>query len=161
MLRFLRAGFTAALLQLAAVTALTAVVFPLRGLCVEISTPGSGPDISRISTPRLLVFAYLAIAAGVAMTNNRSIGLTTKHIRRASRKMAPMMPGRASQFLLAQSGFAAVLFAVVALRPPPDILVDAARTLGCDGAAQLVWAGVMSTAAACFGATTQAAFRAR
>jgi hypothetical protein len=99
------------------------------------------------------------IRCGIFLTSDRSIGLTAKRIRHASRLMRFVPPGHTLRTLVAQFGIAAVVFAVFALRTPPESLIEGSRYFGCAGAASIAWAGIMSIGVACFGASAHAALK--
>lgn len=116
-------------------------------------------EVSWISLSQLLIWTYLLFAAGFALTSDRSIDLTAKRIRHASRLMRFVPPGYASRTLVAQLGIAAVAFAVFALRMPPEPLMEGSRYFGWAGAVAIGWAGIMSIGVACFGASAHAALK--
>jgi hypothetical protein len=97
------------------------------------------------------------IRCGIFLTSDRSIGLTAKRIRHASRLMRFVPPGHTLRTLVAQFGIAAVVFAVFALRTPPESLIEDSRYFCCAGAASIAWAGILSIGVACFGASAHAA----
>jgi hypothetical protein len=162
MLRLLQAGLVVAGRQLVAVLVITLLASLLTShnfAVQEASSMSSGTESSRIFLSQLLIWAYLLFAVGFALTGDRSIDLTAKRIRHASRLMRFVPPGHASRTLVAQFGIAAVVFAVFALRTPPDSLIEGSRYFGCAGVASIAWAGIMSIGVACFGASAHAALK--
>jgi hypothetical protein len=101
-------------------------------------------------------WAYLLTAIGLVLTQNHRFDLTAKRIHRATRLLGEQHPSRA---LASRLTIAAVLFACLALRPPPQLLIDLCHDAGYLPAAPAVWAGTMTTAVAFFGATAHAAIR--
>jgi hypothetical protein len=159
MRRLFRAGFVAALAQILAVAAATvAVTIALRcGLVI----PASGAAESELqSAVRLLLWIDLLLAVGIALTRNRFIDQTSARIREAARRFYPPAPDRACKALFVQLGAASAGFAVLALRPPPGLLIEAADTWGWGPAVMLMWPGVISVGVAAFGANAHAARRA-
>lgn len=159
MRRLFHAGFVAAWGQILAVTAATvAVTISLRcGLVI----PASGSAESELqSAARLLLWIDLLLAVGIALTRNRFIDETSGRIREAARRFYPPAPDRACKALFIQLGATSAGLAVLALRPPPGLLIEAADTWGWGPAAMLIWPGVMSVGVAAFGANAHAAGRA-
>ena len=159
MRRLFHAGFVAASAQILAVTAATvAVTIALRcGLVI----PASGAAESELqSVVRLLRWIDLLLAIGIALTRNRFIDETAGRIREAARRFYPPAPDRACKALFIQLGATSVGLAVLALRPPPGLLIEAADTWGWGAAVMLIWPGVMSVGVAAFGANAHAAGRA-
>lgn len=162
MLRFLRAGLVAASRQVVAVLVITFLVSLLTShnfTGQEAPAMSSGAQSYRISVSQLLTWTYLLFAVGFVLTYDRSIDLTAKRIRHASRLVRNVPPGYASRTLVAQFGVAAVFFAAMALRAPPQLLVDGSRYLGCADGAVIGWAGAMSVGVACFGASAHSALK--
>jgi hypothetical protein len=126
------------------------------------ASSGVGPafDSQFASISPLLTWIYLLTALGVALTSNRFVDFTTARIRGASRLMRPTEPDHATKTLLVQLWLAAIGFAVLALRSPPDSFVEAGRYYGFTCAASIAWPGIMSIGAASFGASAQAAKKA-
>ena len=159
MRRLFHAGFVAASAQILAVTAATvAITIALRcGLVI----PSSGAAESELqSVVRLLGWIDLLLAIGIALTRNRFIDETAGRIREAARRFYPPAPDHACQALFIQLAATSAGLAVLALRPPPGLLVEAADTWGWGAAAMLIWPGVMSVGVAAFGANAHAAGRA-
>jgi hypothetical protein len=159
MRRLFHAGFVAASGQILAVAAATvAVTIALRcGLVI----PASGAAESELqSAARLLLWIDLFLAVGIALTRNRFIDETAGRIREAARRFYPPAPDRACKALFIQLGATSAGLAVLALRPPPGLLIEAADTWGWGPAVMLIWPGVMSVGVAAFGANAHAAGRA-
>lgn len=159
MLRLFQAGLVAAFSQFIAVGLATLVVSlsARHGLIAPASSDiGPAFDSQSASISPLLTWIYLLTALGVALTSNRFVDFTTARIRGASRLMRPPEPDHATKTLLVQLWLAAIGFAILALRSPPDSFIEAGRYLGCTGAALIVWPGMMSIGAAGFGANAQA-----
>jgi hypothetical protein len=159
MRRLFHAGFVAALAQIMAIAAATvAVTIALRcGLVI----PASGAAESELqSVVRLLRWVDLFLAVGIALTQNRFIDETAERIREAARGFYPHVPDRACKALFIQLSVASAGLAVLALRPPPGLLIEAADTGGWGAAVMLIWPGVMSVGVAAFGANAHAARRA-
>ena len=72
----------------------------------------------------------------------------------------PPAPDRACKALFVQLWTTSAGLAVLALRPPPGLLIEAADTWGWGAAVLLKWPGVMSVGVAAFGANAHAAGRA-
>lgn len=159
MQRLFQAGFVAALAQILAVVAATAVV--TIALRCGLVTPASGGAESELqSAVRLLLWIDLFLAIGIALTRNRFIDETARRIREAARRFYPPAPDRACKALFAQLGAASAGLAVLAFRPPPGLLIEAADRWGWGGAVLLMWPGVMSVGVAAFGANAHATGRA-
>jgi hypothetical protein len=157
MLRFLEAGFIAGARQLLAVILVTwAVLLAVseKVLLENVSVLGSEPELWP-SVPVLLTWTYLLTAVGFALTEDHRLDLTAKRIRHATH----LLGGDSSHALASQLTIAAVLFAYLALRPPPLLLIDLCQYAGYLLAAPVVWAGIMTTAVAFFGASAHAAMR--
>ena len=162
MLRLLQAGLVAAGRQLVAVLVITFLASLLTShdfAVQDASAMNSGTEGSLISLSQLLIWTYLLFAVGFTLTSDRWIGLTAKHIRHASRLMRFLPSGHASRTLVTQFSIAAVVFAIFALRAPPELLIEGSRYFGCAGAASIAWAGIMSIGVACFGASVHAALK--
>jgi hypothetical protein len=158
MLRFLEAGFIAGARQLLAVILITSAVFLAvseRALLESVSVSVSEPELWP-SVPVLLTWTYLLTAIGLALTEDHHLDLTAKRIRHATHLLGEEHPSKA---LASQLTIAAVLFACLALRPPPQLLIDLCQYAGYLLAAPVVWAGIMTTAVAFFGASAHAAMR--
>jgi hypothetical protein len=159
MRRLFCAGFVAASAQILAVAVATvAVTIALRrGLVVS----ASGAAESELqSAVRLLLWIDLLLAVGIALTRNRFIDETAARIREAARRFYPAAPDRACKALFVQLWAASAGLAVLALRPPAGLLIEAAGTRGWGAAVMLIWPGVMSVGVAAFGANAHAASRA-
>jgi hypothetical protein len=155
-LRFLEAGFIAGGRQLLAVILITLAVFLAASEKVEsVSVLVRNPELWP-SAPVFLTWAYLLTAIGLALTENHRLDLTAKRIRRATYLLGEEHPSKA---LAIQLIIAAVLFAYFGLRPPPQLLTDLCHDAGYLLAAPIVWAGMMTTAVAFFGASAHAAMR--
>ena len=159
MRRLFRAGLVAASAQILAVAVATvAVTIALRrGLVI----PASGAAESELqSAVRLLPWIDLVLAVGIALTRNRFVDETAGRIREAAQRFYPPAPDRACKALFVQLWATSAGLAVLALRPPPGLSMQAADTWGWGAAAMLIWPGVMSVGVAAFGANAHAARRA-
>ena len=160
MLRLFRAGLVAAFIQcIAAGTVTLALFLAVQHDLILPASPHIGVDAESElnSLLPLLRWIYLLIALGVALTSDRFVDFTAARIRLASRLMRPTVPDHATKSLLTQLTLASFGFAVLALRPPPDLLIVATRYFGSGWVAAAGWSGMMSAAAAGFGANAQAA----
>lgn len=159
MLQLLQAGLIAARRQLGAVLIGTLFVslLALHGFIVQ---DDSGTETCWISDSSFLVWAYLLVATGLSLTRGRSVYLTAERICRASYLMRLARPEYALVTLVLQLGLSAFMFAMFALRTPPEPLIQAASYFGCVSAASIIWAAAMSIGVACFGASTHAVLRA-
>ena len=158
-----QAGLAAAFIQFIAAGTVTFIVFlTVQQELIVLAPPNIDGDVeSKMdSLLPLLRWIYLLIALGVALTGDRFIDFTAARIRLASRLMRPIEPDHATKSLLTQLTLASVGMAVLALRPPPDLLIATARYLGSAWIASAAWSGMMSAAVAGFGANAQAARRA-
>jgi hypothetical protein len=160
MARLFQAGLVGSILQLAAVGLATCLVIWLKWHG-SVASSELGAELLAKAGDLLAVlpWVYLVIASGAAMTASRFIDLTALRIRHASRLMHPIEPDRASRTLLTQLAITAVAFAVMTVRPPPDLLVQAFESLGHPHAASLAWSAIMSIGAASFGANAHATTR--
>lgn len=160
MLCFLQAGLVAASRQLIAVVVVTlgASLLASHNL-IDQKALASGIDGESFwtSASTLLIWAYLLIAAGLALTSNRYVDLTAERIRRASRLVRLVGERGAAKMLAFQFGLSAVMFATFALRTPPEFLLEAGRYFGHTCVASIAWSGTMSIGVACFGAIAHAA----
>lgn len=128
-----QAGLAAAFIQfIAAGTVPFAVFLTVQQELIVLAPPNIDGDVeSKMdSLLPLLRWIYLLIALGVALTGDRFIDFTAARIRLASRLMRPIEPDHATKSLLTQVTLASVGMAILALRPPPDLLIAAARYLG-------------------------------
>jgi hypothetical protein len=159
MRRLFCAGLVGALAQiLAATAAAVAVTIALRCGLVIPATGAAGSELQ--SAVGLLLWIDLFLAVGIALTRNRFIDETAGRIREAARRFYPPAPDRACKALFIQLGATSAGLAVLALRPPPGLLIEAADTWGWGPAVMLIWPGVMSVGVAAFGANAHAAGRA-
>ena len=160
MLRLFRAGLVAAFIQcIAAGTVTLAFFLAVQHDLILPASPHIVVDAESElnSLLPLLRWIYLLIALGVALTSSQFVDFTVARIRLASRLMRPTVPDHATKSLLTQLTLASFGFAVLALRPPPDLLIVATRYFGSEWVAAAGWSGMMSAAAAGFGANAQAA----
>ena len=163
MLRLFQAGLVAACIQFIAVGLATLFAFlSVRNELIvsALSCGGSDFDSPLTSIFPLLIWVYLLTALGVALTSGRSVDFTAARIRRSSRLMRPTEPDYGAKTLLVLLWLAAIGFAILALRPPPDSFIEAGRYFGFTCAAWIAWSGMMSIGAASFGANAQAARKA-
>lgn len=159
-IRLFLAGLVAACAQLMAVALAMFLVFlaahagliarTLAQICPNIAASPS-------SVSPLLTWVFLLTAVGIALTSGRFVDFTAAHIRRASRLMRPIEPDHATKALLVQLWLTAVGFAILTLRPPPDVWIEVAHNFGGACAASIVWSGLMSIGVASFGANAHAA----
>ena len=154
MLRLFRAGLVAGALQLAAAGVTTAIVL----LFAENKTL---PSVDLQSISALLVWLYLLTSLGIVFTSADFVKVTARRISRASRSMSPTQPRNVTEALMVQLWFAAIGFAILELRSPPEPLIAVSDYFfGSRDAASSVWSGVMSIGVAAFGANAEAARRA-
>lgn len=157
MLRLLEAGLIAGMRQLLAIILITSIAFLASEKIMFESASGflSHLEISRSASP-VVTWTFLLTAVGFAFTQNRTLMLTAKRIRHATR----LLGGEHKSVSLAgQLVIATLVFALLALRPPPSFLIDACQYAGCLPATPVVWTGMMTTAVAFFGASAHAAIR--
>ena len=159
MRRLFRAGLIAASAQVIAVVAATAAVTIAFRYGLVIPASGAAESEPQ-SAPRLLLWSDLLLAFGIALTRNRFVDETAVRIREAARRFYPPAPDHACKTVFVQLWVASAVLAVLALRPPPGLLIEAADTLGWSAAAMLIWPGVISVGVAAFGANAHAAGRA-
>jgi hypothetical protein len=105
----------------------------------------------------LLPLIYVVLAAGVALTKDRYLKLTTTRIRYASRLMSSSEPERAAGTIAICLLFASIGCASFALQPPPASLVSMNWHLGAHVTAPILWSALMSICVASFGANAHAA----
>jgi hypothetical protein len=160
MIRLFQAGLVAACAQLVAVALATFLVFlAAHSGLIAPALPAICSDAEPLSAsvPPLLTWIFLLTAIGIALTSGRFVDFTAAHIRRASRLMRPVEPDHATKALLVQLWLAAIGFAILTLRPPPDVWIEVAHNFGGACAASIVWSGLMSIGVASFGANAHAA----
>ena len=162
MLRLIQAGLLAGSLQAIIVAAATIVVahfFECGQLVPAPTTVGSTEPL----VGGLLLFvtlSELATAVGLALTANRFVDESAARLRQASQRLYSAASEYAVKALLVQLCIASAGFAALALRSPPDLLLEAAGALECRAAAALVWPGLMSIGVAAFGANAHSAAKA-
>src|SRR5215212_5130942 len=152
MFRFLRAGLVAGTRQLVAVIVITSIALLVVSEKVSFEVPSEFPSEPK-SFPAgfiVLAWAYLLTALGFACTQDRTLILTAERVRQATRLRSG---GRGPKVLASQLIIAAILFATLALRPPPQFLIDMCQHAGYLAAAAAVWAGTLTTGVAFFGAS--------
>lgn len=157
MARLFQAGLVASILQLVGIAVVTPLVIWLGRHGLTMSLEVSAEYDARAASFRILPWAYLVIASGVAMTANRFIDLTALRIGHASRLMNPTEPDQGARTLLVQLSFVAVACAVMTVRLPPDL--SARAFLGHPHTASLAWSAIISVGAAAFGANAHATVR--
>lgn len=163
MVSVFRAGLVAACVQCVATGLLTIVIFSaVRYGWILPENAGIGTDPATDMDPLLpfLRWGYIVIALGVALTNHRIVEFTAARIRLASGLMRRSEPDHATRSLLTQLTVASIGFAVLGLRPAPDLLITIGRHLGGVWLGSVAWSGMMSIGAASFGANAHAASRA-
>ena len=160
MLKLLRAGYVAAIRQIAAVLLIALAVVTL----TKIGVLGVGHPIPRVQTgdQESLLFAYADVLTAIAVisTCDRSSLQTADSIRRASRLMNPADPNRAADILQSLLWIPTAGFAILTLAPPPSVLIEACNCIGLSWVVGISWPGVMSICMAAFGANARAASRA-
>ncbi|PSH61696.1 hypothetical protein CU102_26650 [Phyllobacterium brassicacearum] len=162
-IRLFQAGLVAACAQLMAVALATLLVFlaARSGLIAPtLAEICPNAEASPSSVSPMLTWVYLLTAIGIALTSGRFVDFTAAHIRRASRLMRPVEPDHATKALLVQLWLTAIGFAILVLRPPPHLWIEAGRYFGGACAASIAWSAVMSIGLACFGANAHAARKA-
>lgn len=159
MLKLLRAGYVAAIRQIAAVFLIVLAVVTL----TKIGVLGVGHPIPRVQTvyQESLLFAYADVLTAIAVisTCDRSSLQTADSIRRASRLMNPADPNRAADVLQSLLWIPTAGFAILTLTPP-SVLIEACNCIGLSWVVGISWPGVMSICMAAFGANARAASRA-
>jgi hypothetical protein len=131
-IRLFQAGLVAACAQLMAVALATPLIFlAARRDLITPTLAEICPDAeaSPSSVSPLLTWIYLLTAVGIALTSGRFVDFTAAHIRRASRLMRPIEPDHVTKALLVQLRLTAVGFAILVLRPPPDVWIEMGRNL--------------------------------
>jgi hypothetical protein len=94
-----------------------------------LMTPASGAGESELqSAAPLVLWIDLFLAIGIALTRNRFIDETARRIREAARRSYPLAPDRACKALFVQLWATSAGLAVLALRPPPGLLIEAVDT---------------------------------
>lgn len=163
MLSLFRAGLVAACVQCMATGIVTIAAFS----AVRYGGPIPGtPDLETNTISKLdallplLRWCYFLIALGVALTSHRFVDLTAARIRVASRLMHQAEPDHATKSLLTQLTLASIGFAMLGLRPAPDLWVTIAGHFGCGWLGSAAWSSLMSVGAASLGANAFAARRA-
>jgi hypothetical protein len=160
MLKFLEAGLVAAgrqLVAVAIVTVTTILLAPNKMAVHEASVTGSDAGTSDGSVSPFLPWAYLLTAIGLILITSRSVVMTAERIRYASRLVGPE---KDLKVFVVQLGLSTVIFAIFALRPAPEPLIEIGRYFGYASVVTIVWAGSMTVAMAGLGATAHAAARA-
>jgi hypothetical protein len=153
--RLFQAGFFAGCVQAGIVLVITPlVVLFAQYWDDDSSASGHDPALSVVS---LLPLIYVVFAAGVALTKDRYVTLTSTRIRHASHLMSSSEPDRTAGTLAICLLFASIGCAAFALQPPPAILVSMDWHLGLHAAAPILWSALMSVCMASFGANAHAA----
>jgi hypothetical protein len=162
MWRLFQAGLVAAFIQCVAVSLVTlGILLAAQHELINLAPPDANANAASVLNSILpLLRWYLLIALGVALTSDRFVDFTAAHIRLASRLISPADPDHATNSLLTQLALSSIGFAALALRPPPEPSIAAARSLGFEWLASPAWSGIVSMAAASSGANAQAARRA-
>lgn len=159
MLSLFRAGLVAACIQCMATGIVTLAAFSAVR-CGEIIPIETDPVADLDALLPFLRWCYVVIALGVALTSHRFVGFTAARIRLASQLMHQAEPDYATKSLLTQLTLASIGFAILGLRPAPDLWIATARYLGCGWLGSVAWSSLMSVGAASFGANAHAARRA-
>ena len=162
MSKLLQAGLVAAGRQLVAVVIITLLASRLASVDLLVrgaSTISRGTQNIGILAS-LLLWMYLLVATGLALTKSQSVELTAAWIGHACSRMRLAKPEDALMMLVLQLGISAIAFAIFALRTPPEMLIDAATYLGFGSPVSIIWAATMSVGIAFFGASTHAALKA-
>jgi len=162
MLRLIRAGLVAAGLQLGAVVVVTLLVMlPALDSTTFQSTPSipRTPEIIWSYASPFLIWSYLIVAVGIALSNSKFTFYTAEHIRAAAQH-AHIDREQTLMSLLVCLAIPALLVASFALEPPPVLLVEAVRYFDYNGAAGPVWGAAMSIAVAGLGSMAHAVKRA-
>ena len=99
-----------------------------------------------------LTWLYVLSAVGASLTRTRFVDVTSMQIERASRAMNPVRPDHAARILLVQLAIPAIGCLIVALRPPPGMLIDLCEHMfGVPLLASMIWPGALSVLTAGFG----------
>jgi hypothetical protein len=162
MLRLLHAAFVTASLQLVAIVIVT--------LCVllfaprDMNCPAAPATVEACdswnATSLFLIWTYLLIAIGLALTRNRSIEITANRIRNAFSLTALAGREQTLMSLVVQPIACAIALAVVALQSPPGLVLWAVSHFGPTYAAPIIWGAAMSVGVASAGAVAHAALKA-
>jgi hypothetical protein len=158
MLRLFRAGLVASGCQLGSVVIVTllALLLGSHGIILQSTLATADPESFWIAISPFLIWAYLLIAVGWALTGGQFIERTIVHFR------STFYSGdEALTALVVQLCIPAILLIALALGPPPDSLVEAASYFGNAAIASVVWGATISIAVAFCGATAHAAQKAR
>lgn len=145
MSQLLHAGIIAASRQLAALIVISLILF--------LSAPVN--ETFWLPATPFLTWGYLLMAAGFALTSGQSIDITASRIFRGSYLMQLVDPKHGLKALVAQSGLAAVLLAILGFRAPPYPIIVIVQYFGCGSAASVIW----TVGVACFGASAHAVLR--
>jgi hypothetical protein len=155
-MRALRAGLVAACCQLAALLAVTLIVwfFELHNLLGQETRiiPNEEPFCFQHSS--LLTLTYLIFAIGFSFSESKSASLSADCFRR--RKMSR----EELEAVMVQFGIPAILLAGLAFAPP-DMILDLGGQFATACLIRLGWAAVMSVCVAFCGASAHAAYRAK
>ncbi|MGY3615450.1 hypothetical protein [Bradyrhizobium sp. USDA 10063] len=143
-----QAGLVAGCVQVAVILVVTPLVISYAS--------GTGDDRA-FPVVASLRSIYLLLAAGVALTKHRYVGLTSARIRHASRLASPSEPERTAGTLAICLLVAAFGCASFALQPPPDVVTAMKWHLGAHEAGPIVWPALMSLGVAGFGSSAHAA----
>ena len=163
MLTLLHAGLVAAGRQFGAVVIVTLSISLLtsHNLTVqEAFATDSNNEALWISVSPFLIWAYLLIATGLALSTGRSIFYTALYFCRVSHLIRIASPDFTLKALVAHLGLAAIMLAILAWRTPESI-IGVGRQFGFTTAATTIgWAAAMSIGVACMGASAHAALKA-
>ena len=158
-----QAGLVAAYVQCMATVIVTLAAF------LAVRFGGFVPETASVATDAVsdldallpfLRWCYVVIAVAVALTSHRFVEFTAAYIHLASQLMHQVEPDHATKILLTQLTLASIVFAILGLRPAPDLWVAIARHLGCGWLGSVAWSGLMSVGVASLGANAHAARRA-
>lgn len=163
MLRIFSPAVAAIVVQLAAVTVITAVFYFLAQRLAELKP--AWPALlceadTRCHTATLLArLSYLLTAFGAAFTNNRLIVRTTRWVRRLSRTLH-RGSGLLAKAVTVQLAITVIAFIVVDLDTPPETAIAIGRWIGGGWIGAIYWPALWSVGVAGLGAMTHATLRA-
>ena len=110
-----------------------------------------------VSYATLVAWSDILIAVCLSMIRTRQVDLTARRLKDGFRRLSPRDPDRAASSLLVLLSLTSSGLAVLAIRPPPGLVLSLGSTLGSAGYGALAWPATMSIGVAAFGANAHAA----
>jgi hypothetical protein len=154
MVRLLRAGLVAAIYQVVAVVIVTV-------LAAFLISPSDPVRLAREpGVFSFLPWAYLIVAVGCALTVGKHTEITAERFSHAANLVYLSSSRSLLVALIAQSVICVVALAILALRPPPDLVVDGVELFGGALLVRIGWPATLSVGVALFGANALAAYKA-